>query len=433
MGRQLTKNIGLTAVLGMSLALAGCPSKSEDASVATAGKKLYVASGACFSGSGITTYAQSATGNSISSYDSVSGAYNGVELAMSQVSPVDVNTTPVHVINRSSDLLVLTENASQQINRRVLKVPKASPTTYSAFLDDGDAFTNLATHIAKSFAYDSTDGSIQFSKTILVEKILPNNVRAVKGGANPWINPVAITGTCFPAIPAAPGIVGLDILSPFSTGVDGKTVMLSAGPVAGVANTNRIFAVSRTGLTSATPADCNGVTGTGISTVAHINGPGLAGPISIVAPGANPTAMVKIATSTPGTYKLIVAYSTQIVTQFDNNTNFNTGLVMWDMVETSDTLVTFLTPTIIYRNSNVVWAPSALAYDSATSSLYVAVGGAPGVINQTSSNYGYNIEKFTVNLAAVAPATVLTRIHTDNKPFFTGNQNTKCISSLAIE
>ena len=311
MGRNSTKNIGLTAVVGLSMVLAGCPQKADEVAsvvvpVAVAGKKLYVASGSCFSGSGITTYAQAATGNSISSYDSVSGAFNGIELSMTQVLPVDVNTTPVHMINRASDLLVLTENASQQINRRILKVPKSAPTTYTAFMDDGDAFTNTATHIAKSFAYDSTDGTVQYSKTIFGEKILPNNVRAVKGGANGWINPAAITGTCFPAVPATPGIVSIDILSPFSAGVDGKTVMLHAGAVAGLANTNRILAVSRTGLTSATAADCNGVTGAagaGISTVAHVNGPGLAGPVSIVAPGANPVAMVKISTVTAGTYK----------------------------------------------------------------------------------------------------------------------------------
>jgi hypothetical protein len=431
-GEYMNKNlkIGLTIAATASFVATGCtPKATEEASV-VAGKKLWVTSGQCYSGSGITAYAQTASGNAVSSYDSVSGAFNGVTLKMDAVSPIDVNTTPVDIINRTDDVLVLTENASQQINRRVLKVPKLAPTTYTSFISDGDAFSSAATNIVKAMALDSTDGSIQFSKSLFGEKVTAGNVRVVKGGANPWINPAAITGTCFPAIPAAPGIVDIGLIAPFTAGLDGKTIMLHGGATAA---TNRILAVQRTGLTSATAADCAGVTAGGLSTVVHTNGPGLAGPVAFNAAGASPTAMVIIPTSTATAYKMIVAYSTPIATLFDNNTTFNTGLVMWDLTEGSDTAVTFTNPVIIYRNTNIVWAPSALAFDSTDNTLYVAVGGAPGVVNQTTSNYGYNIEKFTVDIAAVAPATVLTRVHTDNKPFFIGNENTRCISGLAIE
>jgi hypothetical protein len=425
----MKKNLTVSLTVAATLGLAGCTTSTSD-EASLAGKKLWVSSGACYSGSGITTYAQTATGNAVSSFDSTTGTFNGLTIKMDAIAPIDVNTTPVDIINRTDDILVLTENASQQINRRVLKIPKTSPETYTTLFSDGDAFTALATNIPKAMVLDPIDGSLQFSKTISAEKVTAGNVRVVKGGANAWINPAAITGTCFPAIPAAPGIVDIGLISPFTPGLDGKTIMLHAGAAAA---TNRILAVQRTGLTSTTAADCAGVTAGGLSTVAHTNGPGLAGPVTFNAAGASPTAMVIIPGASATTYKMIVAYSTPIATLFDNNTSFNTGLVVWDVTEGSDTAVTFTNPIIIYRNTTVVWAPSALAYDAATSSLYVAVGGAPGVINQTASNYGYNIEKFTVDLAAVAPATVLTRVHKDFKPFFEGNESTRCISGLAIE
>lgn len=425
----MRKNLTFSLTVAAALSLVGCSQNSSD-EASVAGKKLWVTSGSCFSGSGITTYAQTATGNAIVSYDAISGSYNGITLKMDEITPIDVNTTPVDIVNRTDDLLVLTENASQQINRRVIKVPKIAPTTFTSFINDGDAFSAAATSILKAMVYEPTDGSIQFSKTLTAEKVTAGNVRVVKGGANAWINPAAITGTCFPAVPAAPGIVDIGLISPFTLGVDGKTIMLHAGTTAAA---NRLLAVQRTGLTSTTGADCAGVTAGGLSTVVHTNGPGLVGPVAFNAAGASPTAMVIIPGASATTYKMIVAYSTPIATLFDNNTSFNTGLVAWDVTEGSDTAVTFTNPVIIYRNTSIVWAPSALAYDASTSSLYVAVGGAPGVINQTSSNYGYNIEKFTVDLAAVAPATVLTRVHKDFKPFMTGNERTRCISGMSVE
>ena len=425
----MKKNLTLSLTVAATLGFVGCTTTvSEEASIA--GKKLWISSGTCFSGPGITTYAQTATGNAISSYDTVSGSFNGVTIKMSEVAPIDVNTTPVDVVNRADDILILTENASQQINRRVLRIPKLAPSTYTSFINDGDAFSAIAAQIPKAMAYDTTDGSVQFSKTIAAEKVTAGNVRVVKGGANAWINPAAITGTCFPAVPATPGIVDIGLIAPFTLGVDGKTIMLHAGATAA---TNRILAVQRTGLTSATATDCAGVTAGGVSTIAHLNGPTLAGPVAFNAAGASPTAMVIIPGASATTYKMIVSYSTPIATLFDNNTSFNTGLVVWDVTEGSDTTIAFANPVIIYRNTNVVWAPSALAYDASTRSLYVAVGGAPGVINQTASNYGYNVEKFTVDLAAVAPNAVLTRVHKDFKPFFTGNENTRCISGLSVE
>ena len=105
---------------------------------------------------------------------------------------------------------------------------------------------------------------------------------------------------------------------------------------------------------------------------------------------------------------------------------------MWDVTEAADTTaataVTFTNPVIVWRDDSVVFAPSAIAYDSTDNSIYVAVGADIGVVNQTTRNYGYNIEKFTLNMSTPS----LTRVSTNNKPFIIGNAYTKCISDISI-
>jgi hypothetical protein len=360
------------------------------------------------------------------SYNAETGEYEGKIFEMSSLIPYDANTMPASIMNTSDSILLLTENATSQGDRKIYRIPKSSPSTYVALASDQDAFLNAATSITRDFVVEPT-GSVIFSRSIAAEKINAANVRVVKGGANAWVNPAAITGTCFPAIPTY--INGVELMSPFSSGVDGKILMSHTGATAA---TNRLLAVQRTGLTSALGTDCAGVTTGGLSTVVHANATGLAGPVSFNAAGANPVAMVYVRTPAPATTagKLIVAYSTPINSLFDNTISFNTGIVIWDVNEASDTAVTFVNPIIVYRDPQVVWAPSALAYDASTSSLYVSVGGSPGAINQTTANNPYNVEKFTIDLTGATP---LQRVTVNNKSYFLGNSATKCISALAIE
>ncbi len=217
-------------------------------------------------------------------------------------------------------------------------------------------------------------------------------------------------------------------MTPFTGMNQGKLIYIHSGNTAA---TNRIGIVQRTGLTSTTVADCAGANPAGgLAAVAHANATGLTGPITFAATGASPTSMVYIPTPAPALTagKLIVAYSGSTNTAFDNLTNFNYGIVMWDITESSDTVATLTNPIILWRDESILWAASAMAYDSSTRSLYVAVGGAPGAVDQTLSNYGYNIEKFTLDMTTPA----LTRVATNNKPFIIGSGYTKCISHMVI-
>jgi hypothetical protein len=429
MGRTLTTfkaaTVAITAIM-----LTACPKAANTASTAATPKTLYIASGQCYSGTGITSYSNVTASRAITKWDTTSGDFKSVFTDLNVATNVSAGTVPQSMIDKGDHLLVLTENPSATGgDRKIWKIMKSDPSTYITYATDPTSFTNTATHITRSMAQDA-DGSIVFSKSLMMEKVSPIGARIVKGGANPWVNSTGVAGNCFTA--AATLISSVNIMTPFTGTSQGKIIYTHSGATA---VTNRIGVSSRTGMTTATAADCMGSSAAGgASTTAHVNGGALLGPVAMAATGSSLTSSVYIPTPSPAltTGKLIVSYGPSVITQFDNNTTFNTGIVVWDVTETADLTaavsVTFTNPTIVWRDDSVVWAPSAMAYDSTDNSLYVAVGGAPGVINQTTSNFGYNVEKFTLNTSTF----LLTRVAVNNAPFIQGNAYTKCISDLKL-
>ena len=428
MERKLTKKLGLT-LTGLALILTACPKSSEVETTTTAPKKIYLSSGSCYSGSGITTYAAGTASRAVTKWSSVNGAFDEVFTDLNVASSVSVGAVPQALVDKGDHVLMLTENATAFGDRKIWKIFKNDPGTYISYANDPTAFTNTPTHITRSMSQD-VDGSIVFSKSLMAERVNSVGARITKGGANPWVNPLATTGACFNG--AGAQIQKVHTIAPFTGTNQGKTIYIHAGATA---IANRIGAVQRTGLTSATAADCAGSNPLGgISTVAHANATGLSGPIIFSATGPSLTSFVYIPTPAPATTtgKMLVTYSGSVNTAFDNNTNFNYGIVMWDVTEVSDsgagTAITFTNPLIVWRDESIVWAPSAIAYDSTDNSVYVAVGADIGVVNQTTRNYGYNIEKFTLNMSTPS----LTRVSTNNAPFIIGNTYTKCITDITL-
>jgi hypothetical protein len=424
MGRNMKYSlVGLTA---LSLMTFGCQSASEDAvSVTTTPKKLYVASGTCYSGSGITTYLAATSSRAVVKYDSETGASLGVFTDLNVGSNVSVGTVPQDMIDKGDHVLLLTDNSTNFGDRKIFKVNKADSSVYEPYAADPTAFTVTPAHIIREMTQD-VDGTILFSKSVAIERINTLGVRIAKGGNQAWVNPAGATGTCANA--AATLISGLDVMAPFTLTNQGKIIYLHAGATL---LTNRISIVQRTGMLTTNAADCAGSTPAGgAATVAHANAPNLTGPVLMSATGPSMTSMIYIPTPAPATTsgKLIVSYSGAVNTAFDNNTTFNYGIVMWDITETSDTAATVTNPVILWRDHTIVWAPSAMAYDSTDNSLYVAVGGSPGLINQTTQNFGYNIEKFTLDINTP----LMTRVSPNNQPFVIGNAYTKCISSMML-
>ncbi len=421
MGRTFAKTLATLTVVTVAF---GCSKKADSLSVATQ-KTLYVASGACYSGSGIITYTGPQSSRAVTKWSTETGINTGIFTDLNVGNNVSVDTVPQSLIDKGDHILLLTENATNFSDRKIFKVNKANPSTYVVYANDPTAFTVAPTHVTRSMAQD-VDGTMIFSKSLFAERLNTLGVRIAKGGANAWISPTAATGNCFAAVGAQ--IQNVTVMAPFTNMNQGKVLYIHAGNTAAA---NRIGAVQRTGLTAGTAADCAGSNPAGgASAVAHVNAANLTGPVIFPATGASLTSMVYIPTPAPAstTGKLLVSYSGSTNTAFDNNTTFSYGIVMWDITETSDTVVTVTNPVILWRDESVVWAPSAMAYDATTSSLYVAVGGSPGLVNQTAQAFGYNIEKFTLDIATP----LLTRVSPSNQPFITGNAYTKCISHMIM-
>lgn len=422
-----TKNLALTITTAASLAIVGCTTSSSDvASVAP--KKLYVVSGQCYSGAGITGYTNVTSSRAITIWNTNNGSFNQTFTDFNVGSNVSAGTAPQSIIDRGDHLLVLTENPTTMGDRKVYKILKSDTKTFIPYANDPTAFTAVATDVIRSMSLDA-DGTLQFSKSFRVEKLNTLGVRISKAGANSWVAPSAATSTCFTAAPATTNFISsVQMMTPFTGTNQGKTLMLVTGATA---VTNRISITARTGMTAGTVADCVGsVAAGGVSTVAHTNAANIVGPITFLGTGDSLTSSVYIPTPSPAltTGKLIVTYSASVVTALDNTLNFNHGVVMWDITETSDTVATITNPVILYNDSSVVYAASAIAYDSTTSSIYVATGPSPGLANQTTQNFGYNIEKFTLDIATPK----LTRVSTNNQPFIAGTAQTKCITDMKL-
>lgn len=424
MGRTLTQKIGIT-MMGLSVMMVGCAKSADEETSVAAPKKLYISAGLCYSGSGITSYTAATASRSVTKWNSADGSFDEVFTDLNVASSVSVGAVPQDIIDKGDHVLMLTENATTVGDRKIWKIFKDNPGTYISYANDPTAFSAITRSMSQGL-----DGSIVFSKTTAAEKINSIGARINKGGANAWVNSTGIAGNCFTA--AATLIPKVEVMAPFTDTTQGKILYLHAGATA---VTNRIGAIQRTGMTTATAADCAGSSPAGgASTVVHANAGTLLGPVSLLGTGASLTSFVYIPTPAPAvtTGKLLVTYSASVAAALDNNTNFNHGIVMWDVTEAADTTaataVTFTTPLIIWRDESVVFAPSAIAYDSTDSSIYVAVGGDIGAADQTAKNYGYNIEKFTLDLSTPS----LTRVSTNNKPFIVGNAYTKCVSDISV-
>lgn len=411
----------LTAVSMLTVVTSCTTNTSEEASVAV-GRQLYIASGQCNSGTAVTTFSAQNSSRKVSKLDlstkvlstvlDFSQAYSGGTFA--------IDTAPQSIVDNGTSLLVLTENSVALSDRKILTVPKSSPYNTSVYANDALALTPVAAHITRNMVKDSSDGAIILSKSIAIEKIGTNTLR-VPQGANPWIN--APAGTCGTSVT---NISAVAVLPKFTGSSAGKMIFAHQGNTAVL---NRLAIVKADGYSVI--ADCI----IGYQTnIAHTFGTGVTGPAgtpAFAATGSSPTAMVFVQTGTaPGVIgKLLVAYSASVVAEVSNNVNVNYGIVSWDVTETTAALATLTNPVVLSRQLDAVFGTSAMAYDTTTNSLYVGTASQVGVMNQTTSSYGYKIEKFTYDSTANTLALVR---GSSNEPFMDRSSSSRCISGLAV-
>ncbi len=196
MGRTMTKKLSIT-LTGLSLILTACPKAADEETSTATPKKLYISSGACYSGSGITGYSATTASRTVTKWNTTNGSFDEVFTDLNVASSVSVGAVPQALIDKGDHVLMLTDNsvAIGAGDRKIWKIFKNDPGTYISYANDPTAFTAAATHITRSMSED-TDGSIIFSKSLMAEKVNSIGARIAKAG-NPWINPLATTGACF--------------------------------------------------------------------------------------------------------------------------------------------------------------------------------------------------------------------------------------------
>ena len=416
MGRKYV--FAAVAATALTAATFSC-SKATDTAVVTPSRGLYIASGQCNSGLGITTYSSSTSSRLVSKVNLSSGA---MSFFLDLSSPYQggnllQETSPQSLVDDGANVLMLTENATiaGTGERRIFTIPKASPYNMSIYSTDYNALTPTPAHITRALA-KNVDGTLLFSKSVSIEKIGTNSLR-IPMGANAWVNAPAA-----PCSSSATLMSSVIALPPFSPATVGKVLFAHNDTVA--AN-NRMGIVSQDGYSVA--ADCTG--GVQVSGVAHTYASNVTGPLPIIfaAGGVNVTSMIYISTGT-GTGKVIASYSAATAAELNNNANLNYAIVMWDVTEASTTLSTLTNPVVLYRDFSTIFGVSAMAYDDTTGVLYVATASQPGVANQTTSGYAYKVEKFTLNITTPS----LTLVQVNNKPFVERSSATKCISSMIV-
>ena len=165
MGRKSSK---ITAVMaGVALALTGCSNNSADEASVALTKKLYIASGQCNSGVGVTTFG---TQNSSRRVSKLNLATKELSVLLDLTEPYvggsfGIDTGAQALVNDGTKILMLTENAVAMSDRKIYTIPKASPFNTEIYSQDPLALTQTNTHITRDLVKDA-DGSLLFSKSI---------------------------------------------------------------------------------------------------------------------------------------------------------------------------------------------------------------------------------------------------------------------------
>jgi hypothetical protein len=345
------------------------PSTTTPDTVTPAPTYLYVATGACYSGTGNTTFTTLTSSNLLYRINTSTGQKD-ITVADYNAFPASTGDSPVGVASVDSDnLLVLVENATS--GRRIESLPKSSLPSRSIFSGNITVMSAVLRGLLRL-----SDGSLLISKSSGIEKLTPSGVRI---GA-PLI-PNNLGATCGATI---------TLMTSFSILNNSKIVFTHAA-----ATHNRFGIISASGYSGA--GDCLGAQAAPAAT-------------------AYPVASVYVAASN----QLIVAYAGNAVT-----TNLN-SIYVYDINETTNAITN---PTVLYDASlypatynHLMYGISAMAYDADTKSLYVstAISNATTVVN-------YAIEKFTYD----PTAKTITRA-TTSTPFYNYGIDTKCIASMTV-
>jgi hypothetical protein len=349
----------------------------------TANPFLYIATGTCNTGFGLTTYAAATASNVIVRINSSTGQYEGRIADFSTVA--DAPASPISIVDYDdSYFLALVEHASL---RRVEVIKKTLAGDRATFYNNVSATAPIGMLTGVGKALLKVSDGVLVSKTTAIEKMNVAKARLAGTGTASWVS--APGGVCS----AAATNINAMTTYPTTGNTSGYNIVYTHTANASSATTNRFGVI-------------NGDTGWN----------GTAGCVSnqsTVAAGAVPVASVYMT----DVHRLVVAYA-------GTNVALQNSLYTYAIDEAATTNV-ISDATKGFEDPNVLFGISAMAYDPVNKFLYVAAGSAI-VTNFTTGNTVYKVEKFSYN----STTKLFTRV--GSMPLYAGNIETRCISSMFL-
>ena len=375
--RAMSALVTVVFAAASAFTLSGCEEEEQPAAGAPP-KYLYVASGACYSGNGVTAFTNATSSNLVYRLNLATGTKERT-IADYFASPANPGDSPVSIVSEnSSSLLVLIENTTTVGLRRIERVSKtgtSSRTTYSGNITALSAQARAMTLLP--------DGYLLVSKSTAIEKMKDGSNRLLKG-ANPWVSLSTPASSCTTSATLLSDVVRLN---------NGGIVFAHAAT-----GTARIGVVDPLGY--AVAGDCKSAQ----------SSPNAA---------SFPTAMAYDRTN----HKLIVAYAGN-TTAADINTIYS-----YDVDETTNVLSN---PQELYDSSlfgstynYLLFGVSSMTLDTTNGYLYVATA-----VSTATTAANYKIEKLKyapTNIGSNNPAVL-----SWEKTFYDFGGDTKCISSMTI-
>lgn len=365
-------------VFGLFININGCSQPTTQATSSSVGQYMYVASGACYSGNGITAFNNTAASNQVYRLNLQTGQKD-IVIADYYSSMANPGDSPVSIVdNDSESILVLVENTTTVGLRRIEKVEKralGSKITYNGNI------TALSAQLRSMIRL--SDNFLLVSKSTAAEKVLQTANRLTVG-ANAWLTLSAPASSC---------TTSATIISALAKLSNGTLVFAHAG-----AANARIGTISALGYSIA--GNCLSAQTAPVAT-------------------AFPTAMVYDSVNS----KLIVAYGGSS-TAADLN-----SIYAYSIDESTGAISS---PQKIYDSNlfgstynYLLFGISAMTLDPATNSLYIATA-----ISTATTVSNYKIEKFSYNAALIGTSN--SSVLTSSGTFYSNGYDTKCISSMVI-